>query len=80
MSSVPMTSARTFDVPTHESGGIVWKPIPSTTGAFIATGEIQFVDDIPLFQSRFFKDIRTKRIQIPYILVYIPFYNNLEYR
>ncbi|XP_033724917.1 xanthine dehydrogenase/oxidase-like [Pecten maximus] len=51
---VPVSGTQVYDVPSEDGNRIIWKPVPNVSSEYITTGEAQFVDDIPSFQSELF--------------------------
>ncbi|XP_060065947.1 xanthine dehydrogenase/oxidase-like [Ylistrum balloti] len=54
VTGLPLTTVsgtQVYDVPSDGGNRIVWKPVPNVSSEYLASGEAQFVDDIPTFQS-----------------------------
>ncbi|XP_060065945.1 xanthine dehydrogenase/oxidase-like [Ylistrum balloti] len=54
VTGLPLTTVsgtQVYDVPSDDGNRIVWKPVPNVSSEYVTSGEAQFVDDIPSFQS-----------------------------
>ncbi|OWF46075.1 xanthine dehydrogenase/oxidase-like isoform X2 [Mizuhopecten yessoensis] len=49
-----VSGTQAYDVPSEDGHRIVWKPVPNVSSEYVTSGEAQFVDDIPTFQSELF--------------------------